>query len=59
MEDQNFGSWLRASQFNPSRKTVVEVKGFSNLQHSTNFSERYASCLFDGNIIQGSSSTFS
>uniref|UniRef100_A0A7N2M4M2 DUF4283 domain-containing protein n=1 Tax=Quercus lobata TaxID=97700 RepID=A0A7N2M4M2_QUELO len=44
MEDQKFGSWLRASQFNPSRKTVVEVKGFSNLQHSTNFSEMLVKC---------------
>lgn len=27
-EDQQFGHWLRANQFNPSRKSVVEVAGF-------------------------------
>ena len=28
LEDQQFGYWLRANQFNPSRKSVVEVAGF-------------------------------
>ena len=28
MEDQQFGHWFRAVQFNSSRKSVVEVKGF-------------------------------
>ena len=28
MEDQQFGVWLRASQFNPARQSYVEVKGF-------------------------------
>lgn len=26
--EQEFGPWLRASQFNPTRKTTVEVQGF-------------------------------
>ena len=29
-KDQQFGTWLCASQFNPNRKTVVEVKGFNS-----------------------------
>ena len=28
MEDQQFGHWIRAVQFNSSWKSVVEVKGF-------------------------------
>nr|POF15743.1 hypothetical protein CFP56_35247 [Quercus suber] len=28
MEDQQFGAWLRASQFNLARRSFVEVKGF-------------------------------
>lgn len=28
IEDQQFGQWIRAIQFNSSQKSVVEVKGF-------------------------------
>ncbi|KAK7848631.1 hypothetical protein CFP56_004605 [Quercus suber] len=28
LEDQQFGQWIRAAQFNNSRKSVVEVAGF-------------------------------
>ena len=28
VEDQQFGAWLRAPQFNPTRRSYVEVKGF-------------------------------
>ena len=30
MEDHQFGPWIRATQFNPSRKSVVEVAGFGD-----------------------------
>ena len=30
VNDQQFGQWIRATQFNPLRKTVVVVKGFGN-----------------------------
>lgn len=35
----------------------MEVKGFSNHQHSANVSERYVSWLSDGNITLGSRKT--
>ena len=28
MSEQQFGPWLRAPQFNPARKSIVEVKGY-------------------------------
>ncbi|KAK9991715.1 hypothetical protein SO802_026700 [Lithocarpus litseifolius] len=28
VEEQQFGAWFRATQFNPSRRSYVEVKGF-------------------------------
>ena len=34
-EDQQYGVWLRAKQFNLSRKSFVEVKGFSTFTSST------------------------
>ena len=30
-EEQQYGPWLRAPQFNPTRKTIVEVQGFEIL----------------------------
>ena len=30
VDDQQFGQWLHATQFNPLRKTVVDVKGFGS-----------------------------
>ena len=30
VDEQQFGSWIRAPQFNPARKIVVEVKGFDS-----------------------------
>ena len=33
LEEQQFGAWLRAPQFNPSRRSYVEVKGFDMLNH--------------------------
>ena len=40
IEDQQFGSWIRAPQFNHVKKTVVEVQGYDQqrrmkLQHRT------------------------
>ena len=29
-KDQQFGPWIRVTQFNPSRKSVVEVAGFGD-----------------------------
>ena len=33
MEEQQFGAWLQAPQFNPSRRSYVVVKGFDVLDH--------------------------
>ena len=30
VDEQQFGSWIRAPQFNLARKIVVEVKGFDS-----------------------------
>ena len=30
VDEQQFGPWIRAPQFNPARKIVVEVKGFDS-----------------------------
>ena len=30
VDEQQFGPWIRAPQFNPTRKTIVEVKGFDS-----------------------------
>ena len=30
-DEQQFGPWLRASQFNPARKAIVEMQGFESL----------------------------
>nr|POE52414.1 hypothetical protein CFP56_50272 [Quercus suber] len=35
VEDQQFGAWLRAPQFNPSRRSFVEVKGFEKEENSS------------------------
>ncbi|KAL0001432.1 hypothetical protein SO802_015213 [Lithocarpus litseifolius] len=34
VEDQQFGAWLRAPQFNPARLSYVEVKGFEKEETS-------------------------
>nr|POE69952.1 hypothetical protein CFP56_57753 [Quercus suber] len=34
LEERQFGAWLRAPQFNPSRRSYVEVKGFDVLDHT-------------------------
>ena len=31
VQDQQFGSWIRASQFNPARKSIVEVQGYETM----------------------------
>ena len=31
VEEQQFGSWIRASQFNLAKKSVVEVQGYENM----------------------------
>lgn len=33
LEEQQFKAWLRAPQFNPSRHSYIEVKGFDALDH--------------------------
>ena len=30
MEDQQFGEWIRAAQYNPSRKVLIKVQGFED-----------------------------
>lgn len=30
LEDQQFGPWIKATQFNPSCKSMVEVAGFGD-----------------------------
>ena len=30
VDKQQFGPWIRAPQFNPARKTIVEIKGFDS-----------------------------
>lgn len=27
-DDQQFGAWIRASQYNPSKKVMIKVQGF-------------------------------
>ena len=31
VEEQQFGSWIRANQFNPVKKSIVEVQGYENM----------------------------
>ena len=40
VDDQQFGPWIRATQINPTRKSVMEVKGFNKteVQHHSRFS---------------------
>ena len=35
MEDRQFGPWIRATQFNQSKKSVVEVQGYDASLHKT------------------------
>ena len=43
MEDQQFGSWIRATQFNQMKKTTIEVQGFEeNVQRSKAMSNKVA-----------------
>ena len=35
VEQQQFGPWIRASQFNPARKETVEVRGYDNSHQSS------------------------
>ena len=31
VQDQQFGLWIRASQFNPAKKSIVEVQGYETM----------------------------
>ena len=35
VEDQQFGAWLRAPQFNLTRRSYMEVKGFEKVENSS------------------------
>ena len=45
IQDQQFGSWIRASQFNLAKKSIVEVQGYENMPG--------ASKMKDGQIRHG------
>ena len=41
-DDQQFGPWIRATQINPTRKSIMEVKGFdkTGVQHHSRVSSK-------------------
>lgn len=39
IHEQQFGSWLRTSQYNPLRKTMVEVQGYGQTKVTGNRKE--------------------
>ena len=41
-DEQQFGPWLRASQFNPARKAIVEVQGFDSSETNQRLPSRTA-----------------
>ena len=38
IEDQQFGNWIRAALVNPSRKSIMDVKGFKKKDTHSNVS---------------------
>ena len=51
VEDQQFGHWIRATLVNPSRKFVMDVKGFEKKDthcHVSSFSDASSSSMQEG-----------